>query len=99
LLIFESVSKIANFGYCQRRWHNIIIPFRSKKMADRKQFMGVFEPGEGLLSALRRDSEREISEEELAEQRISFAYGNAGRDSRITKESVSQAASRSRLMA
>ncbi len=66
-------------------------------MADRKQFVSTLEPDEELLKALQSDGQREVSEEELAEQRISFAYGNAGEDSRITKDSIRKAASRSRL--
>ena len=68
-------------------------------MADRKQFISTFKPDEDLLKALQNDGERVVSEEELAEQRVSFAYGNAGEDSRITNDSMHQAASRSRLCA
>ena len=44
-----------------------------------------------LLEAARNSK---ISEEEFAEQRVSFAYGNASESSRSTKESVRMAAKR-----
>lgn len=68
-------------------------------MAKRVQFMTALEPDQELADALRQDSERAVSEEELAAQKVSFAYGNAGNDSRITKDSVQKAASSSRLCA
>ncbi len=68
-------------------------------MADRKQFVEKYEPTIELIEALAADKDREITEEELAIQRISFAYGNAGENSQITKDSMQQAASRSRLSA
>jgi len=40
---------------------------------------------------------RKVSEVELQEQRISFAFGNAPENSRITKESVRHASKRVRL--
>jgi hypothetical protein len=47
-----------------------------------------------LLSAAR---EHDITDAELQEQRVSFAYGNAPKDSRITKESARSAARSLRL--
>jgi len=47
-----------------------------------------------LLEAARRTG---VTEEVLQEQRASFAYGNAPKDSRITKESARMAASSLRL--
>lgn len=38
-----------------------------------------------------------VSEEQLREQRVSFAYGNAPQDSRITKESARSASQTLRL--
>lgn len=68
-------------------------------MADRKQFVEKYEPTSELIEALQVDKNREITEDVLATQRVSFAFGNAGEDSRITKASMQQAASRSRLSA
>lgn len=49
---------------------------------------------ERLLSEARG---RDVTEAELREQRISFAYGNALESALITKESVRETASRIRL--
>ncbi len=49
---------------------------------------------EKLLEAARASK---ISDEELAEQRVSFAYGNAPEGSAITKDSVRSADKRPRL--
>ena len=46
---------------------------------------------ERLLEASRQTR---ITEEELREQRVSFAYGNAPRGSKITKDSALKAAGR-----
>lgn len=46
---------------------------------------------ERLLEASKRSR---ITEEELREQRVSFAYGNAPVGSRITKDSARKAANR-----
>ena len=46
---------------------------------------------ERLLEATRQSK---ITEAELREQRISFAYGNAPEGSKITKDSARKAASR-----
>ena len=56
-------------------------------MADRKQFLNVRAADPALLAALEATRHVVVSEEQLREQRISFAYGNAMNDS-ITKESV-----------
>jgi hypothetical protein len=57
-------------------------------MADRKQFDNVPVPNPELIRLL--SSGRAATEDELKEQRISFAFGNApvGSEERITKESV-----------
>ena len=58
-------------------------------MADRKQFQNVPAPDPELVRLLERSRDRVVTEEELHEQRISFAFGNAPPDARlITKESV-----------
>jgi hypothetical protein len=56
-------------------------------MADRKQFDNVPAPNPELLQLLANG--RAATEEELKEQRISFAFGNAPVDAEnITKDSV-----------
>ncbi|MGH9550810.1 MAG: hypothetical protein ACRD3W_15630 [Terriglobales bacterium] len=56
-------------------------------MADRKQFDNVPTPNPELMRLLANG--RAATEEELQEQRISFAFGNAPIDAdSITKESV-----------
>jgi len=56
-------------------------------MADRKQFDNVPTPNRELTRLLANG--RAATEEELREQRISFAFGNAPVDAEnITKESV-----------
>ena len=55
-------------------------------MATRKQFRGNVEANPAL-EALMSDK-REATEAELAEQRVSFAYGNAMNSEGITKDSV-----------
>lgn len=51
-----------------------------------------------LAALLDRAKARGVSEQELAEQRVSFAYGNAPGDAnRITKESARTASLRNKL--
>ena len=58
-------------------------------MADRKQFSGEIKADPELLKALESARETPVTEEELREQRISFAFGNApARATNITKDSV-----------
>lgn len=66
-------------------------------MADRKQFISV-EPADAELLRLLEDTRNVIvSEEQLREQRISFAYGNAMNNDLITKESVQESSQNLRL--
>jgi hypothetical protein len=67
-------------------------------MADRKQFQNVSAPDPELIKLLENAHDRPVTEEELHEQRISFAYGNAPASSLITKESVRQASKRIKLL-
>jgi hypothetical protein len=60
-------------------------------MADRKQFLNVKPADPKLVSALEASRDKEVTEEELHEQRISFAFGNAPESELITKESVRRA--------
>lgn len=66
-------------------------------MAARKQLQSnlVVEPElERLLTEARA---REVTEDELQEQRVSFAFGNAPESELITKDSVRIASKRIRL--
>jgi len=68
-------------------------------MADRKQFQNVQAPNAELLRLLETARNRPVTEEELQEQRISFAYGNAPASaSLITKESVRHASKHIKLL-
>jgi hypothetical protein len=67
-------------------------------MADRKQFLGVSETDPELQELLNATKDRAATEEELHEQRISFAFGNALGSESITKESVREASERVRLL-
>ena len=44
---------------------------------DRKQFQNVSDPNPRLMSLLQEARKRDVTEEELKEQRVSFAFGNA----------------------
>lgn len=60
-------------------------------MPDRKQFQNVEPADPELLRLLESSREKPVTEEELHEQRISFAFGNALDSELITKESVRNA--------
>lgn len=66
-------------------------------MADRKSLLGPAPQHPELDALLERTKNVPITDEQLQEQRISFAYGNAPKDSRITKESVRDASHRMRM--
>jgi hypothetical protein len=68
-------------------------------MADRKQFLGVGNANETLLRLLSESRNRVVTDGELREQRVSFAFGNALNSDRITKNSVRQASQSVRLFA
>jgi hypothetical protein len=68
-------------------------------MADRKQFLGVVDANEALIRLLSESRDRIVSDGELREQRISFAFGNSLNSDRITKDSVRQASQSVRLLA
>jgi len=66
-------------------------------MVERKS-LGFTPPDRTELKRLIAESVAQgISDAELAEQRVSFVYGNAPKDSRITKESARLASNRLRL--
>ena len=66
-------------------------------MADRKSVLKAPPPRPELDRLLAEARDRTISDEDLAEQRISFVYGNAPTDSTITRESARRAAGHIRL--
>lgn len=68
-------------------------------MAARKQFMNRPARNQKLLELLDKKKGVEVSEVELAAQRISFAYGNASGSENITKASVTAAAGKIRMFA
>jgi hypothetical protein len=69
-------------------------------MADRKQFQNIPEPRPELMRLLSESRNRTVTEEELREQRVSFAFGNApvSAADRITKDSVRAASTSIRLL-
>jgi len=66
-------------------------------MADRKQFLGNALVDPELEELLEKAKKTEITEEQLHEQRISFAFGNALDSDLITKETVRVASQNIRL--
>jgi len=69
-------------------------------MADRKQFQNIPEPPPELTRLLSEARNRTVTEAELREQRVSFAFGNApvSATDRITKASVRAASTSMRLL-
>ncbi len=68
-------------------------------MADRKQFFGEIKADPELLEALESARQSLVTEAELREQRISFAFGDAPANAKnITKDSVRQASEHIRLV-
>jgi hypothetical protein len=61
-------------------------------MAERQPVLGKAPEHPELDRLLEQTKTMAVSEADLQEQRISFAYGNAPQASRITKESVRDAA-------
>jgi hypothetical protein len=69
-------------------------------MADRKQFQNLKPADPELMRLLETARRTPVTEEELQEQRVSFAFGNAPADSDlITKDSVRMASKKIRLLA
>jgi hypothetical protein len=60
-------------------------------MAERQPVLGPAPTHPELDRLLEQTSSMKVTEAELLEQRISFAYGNAPQSSKITKESVRDA--------
>lgn len=67
-------------------------------MADPKQFSGEIKTDPELLKALEASKQKPVTEQDLQEQRISFAFGNAPADAKnITKDSVRHTSQHIRL--
>jgi hypothetical protein len=66
-------------------------------MAARKQFQSTLAVDPNLSRLLLEARSKDVSEEDLHEQRISFAFGNAPESSHTTKESVRIASRHIRL--
>ena len=66
-------------------------------MAGRKQFQSSLTVKPELKRLLVGASAAEVSEADLHEQRVSFAFGNAPESNLITKDSVRLASQRIRL--
>lgn len=66
-------------------------------MPDRKQFQSRLTVDPELKRLLDEARNKEVSEAELQEQRISFAFGNAPESELITKDSVRHASKHIRL--
>ena len=66
-------------------------------MPARKQFQTSLTVTKEVRELLDQAKTREVTEEELREQRISFAYGNAPESDLITKETVRVASKQIRL--
>lgn len=66
-------------------------------MALRKQTEQRTEVRADLIELVQKSRTRRVTEEELVEQRISFAFGNAMNREQITKDSVRTTSQRVRL--
>lgn len=66
-------------------------------MPARKQFQTELTVSADLEQLLREAQVRTVSEDELHEQRVSFAFGNAPQSDLITKDSVRRASQNIRL--
>lgn len=67
-------------------------------MADRKQFENVPATDPELTRLLDASRARPVTDDELREQRISFAFGNALGSEHITKDSVRLASEHLKLL-
>lgn len=66
-------------------------------MGDRKQFLSTAPVDPDLLRLLEDSKNVAVTENDLREQRISFAFGNALNSDAITKDSVRHASENIRL--
>lgn len=72
---------------------------RELHMAERKPSISRAPARPELDHLLQQSKQRGVTEAELEEQRVSFAYGNAPKGSRITKASVRRATKTLRMYA
>lgn len=68
-------------------------------MADRKQFLNVGDADAELVSLLEKTRNVVVSDEQLREQRISFAFGNSPFSQDIQRDSVVRSSESMRLRA
>ena len=68
-------------------------------MADRKQFLNVTAADAELVRLLDQTRDVQVTDDQLREQRISFAFGNAPYSQDITRDSVKRASESMRLRA
>jgi len=68
-------------------------------MADRKQFLNLTSADTELVRLLDATRDVQVTDDQLREQRISFAFGNAPYSQDITRDSVRRASERMRLRA
>lgn len=68
-------------------------------MADRKQFLVDSKPDPELLNMLAKAREKSVTDDDLQEQKISFAFGNALNIDCVTKDSVRHSSKHIRLRA
>jgi len=66
-------------------------------MVARKPFFGPAPSHPELDKLLEQARSMEITDDQLREQRVSFAYGNAPEDAKITKKSVRDASNSFRI--
>ena len=66
-------------------------------MAERKQFINDSKVNSELLDLLHKAKGNPVTEADLQEQRLSFAFGNALNRDLVTKDSVRFASQNSRL--
>lgn len=68
-------------------------------MAERKPFIGPIKSDPDLKKLIDESRRTPVTEDELHDQRISFAFGNAPANARnITKESVRQSSQNIKLL-
>ena len=67
-------------------------------MVARKSLLGPKPEHPELDELFERTRELAVTDEQLEEQRISFAYGNAPSGSRVTKESLRSASQRMQIV-
>jgi hypothetical protein len=85
-------------GTVHWRYHLYIYPSSEVSMADRKQFQNVTAPDPELMRLLDESRNVVLTEQEMQEQRISFAFGNAPDSDLITKDSVRFASEHIKLL-